>query len=97
MIEFVFELVMFAGSMIVWTGGITVISLVLGTLLMTLTNKRNNMMHEMYVVMYDSFKEEMGDNIKTMLMTLWVVPYITILYIVAYPFVSAYYDIKSKH
>lgn len=96
MIEFVFELIMFVGSMILWVGGLTIASMTVGFLLMLVTNKHDNLLHDMYVAMYDSFKDELGNDVKAMLITLWAVPYITILDIVMYPFIWVYLTVEEK-
>lgn len=96
MIEFMLELVMFVGSLILWTGGITIVSMAVGFVLMLVTNKHDNLLHDMYIVMYDSFKDEMGSDVKALLITLWTVPYLTILYFVLYPFISIYLTVEEK-
>lgn len=96
MIEFMFELVMFVGSLIVWVGGLTIASMAVGFVLMLVTNKHDNLLHDMYVAMYDSFKDELGNDVKAMLITLWAVPYITILDIVMYPFIWVYLTVEEK-
>lgn len=96
MIEFMLELVMFVGSLILWTGGITIVSMTVGFVLMLVTNKHDNLLHDMYIVMYDSFKDEMGSDVKALLITLWTVPYLTILYFVLYPFISIYLTVEEK-
>lgn len=96
MIEFMFELVMFVGSLIFWVGGLTIVSMAVGFMLMLVTNKRDNLLHDMYIAMYDSFKDELGNDVKAMLITLWAVPYITILDIVMYPFIWVYLTVEEK-
>lgn len=96
MIEFMLELVMFVGSLILWTGGITIVSMAVGFVLMLVTNKHDNLLHDMYIVMYDSFKDELGSDVKALLITLWTVPYLTILYFVLYPFISIYLTVEEK-
>lgn len=96
MIEFVFELIMFVGSMVLWVGGLTIGSMTVGFVLMLVTNKRDNLLHDMYVAMYDSFRDELGSDVKAMLITLWAVPYVTILCIVMYPFISIYLTVEDK-
>lgn len=96
MIEFMFELIMFVGSLILWTGGITIVSMAVGFVLMLVTNKHDNLLHDMYIVMYDSFKDELGSDVKALLITLWTVPYLTILYFVLYPFISIYLTVEEK-
>lgn len=96
MVEFMFELVMFVGSLILWTGGITIVSMAVGFVLMLVTNKHDNLLHDMYIVMYDSFKDELGSDVKALLITLWTVPYLTILYFVLYPFISIYLTVEEK-
>lgn len=96
MIEFVFELIMFVSSMILWVCGLTIVSMAVGFVLMLVTNKHDNLLHDMYVAMYDSFKDELGNDVKAMLITLWAVPYITILDIVMYPFIWVYLTVEEK-
>lgn len=96
MIEFMFELVMFVGSLILWVGGLTIVSMAVGFMLMLVTNKRDNLLHDMYIAMYDSFKDELGNDVKAMLITLWAVPYITILNIILYPFIWVYLTVEEK-
>lgn len=96
MIEFMFELVIFVGSLILWVGGLTIWSMAVGFVLMLVTNKHDNLLHDMYVAMYDSFKDELGNDVKAMLITLWAVPYITILGIVMYPFIWVYFTVEEK-
>ena len=96
MIEFMFELVMFVGSLILWVGGLTIVSMTVGFVLMLVTNKHDNLLHDMYVAMYESFKDELGSDVKAMLITLWAVPYITFLDIVMYPFIWVYLTVEEK-
>ena len=96
MIEFMLELVMFVGSMILWTGGITIVSMAVGFVLMLVTNKHDNLLHDTYIVMYDIFKDELGSDVKALLITLWVAPYLTILCFVLYPFISIYLTVEEK-
>ena len=96
MIEFMLELVMFVGSLILWTGGITILSMAVGFVLMLVTNKHDNLLHDTYIVMYDSFKDELGSDVKALLVTLWAVPYLTILCFVLYPFISIYLTVDEK-
>ena len=96
MVEFMIELVMFVGSLILWTGGITIVSMAVGFVMMLVTNKHDNLLHDMYIVMYDSFKDELGSDVKALLITLWTVPYLTILYFVLYPFISIYLTVEEK-
>ena len=96
MIEFMFELIMFVGSLILWTGGITIVSMAVGFVLMLVTNKHDNLLHDTYIVMYDSFKDELGSDVKALLITLWTVPYLTILCFVLYTFISIYLTVEEK-
>lgn len=96
MIEFMLELIMFVGSLILWTGGITIVSMAVGFVLMLVTNKHDNLLHDTYIVMYDSFKDELGSDVKALLTTLWTVPYLTILCFVLYPFISIYLTVEEK-
>lgn len=96
MVEFMLELVMFVGSLILWIGGITIVSMAVGFVLMLVTNKHDNLLHDTYIVMYDSFKDELGSDVKALLITLWVVPYLTILCFVLYPFISIYLTVEEK-
>lgn len=91
MVEFMFELVMFVGNLILWVGGLTIVSMAVGFVLMLVTNK-----HDMYIAMYDSFKDELGSDVKALLITLWTVPYLTILCFVLYPFISIYLTVEEK-
>lgn len=96
MVEFMLELVMFVGSLISWIGGITIVSMAVGFVLMLVTNKHDNLLHDTYIAMYDSFKDELGSDVKALLITLWTATYLTILCFVLYPFISIYLTVEEK-
>lgn len=96
MIEFMFDLIMYVGSLILWIGGLTIVSMAVGFVLMLVTNKHDNILHDMYMAMYDSFKDELGSDTKALLITMWAVPYITILDIILYPFIWVYLTVEEK-
>ena len=96
MIEFMLELVTFVGSLILWTCGITIVSMAVGFVLMLVTNKHDNLLHDTYIVMYYSMKGELGSDVKALMITLWVVAYLTSLCFVLYPFISIYLTVEEK-